>query len=295
MHKPDHTTTITPADSAIHAMYKGSVSPIIRRAEQLISSGDYQRAQEHLAEAWSLDPGNPYIPAIAERIALLQKMSRHESSKMVRMEGSPRYLSISVGKEFPGGIRPAETLMPEAEEALQTQIRRLTLVATNLFERGSYDPAFQSLMKAYLLDPTNPDVIACEQKLLPAWESLKGQAGEFGVQERFSRPDIPSGAAAAALRITAETESAASAHGEPPPLNALPPALQKRLEALMRRKAAERTERERALWREASGSPRSPEQIPPKGDCSQNQIPTEDPARRRSSFIAGLRRHRSSG
>lgn len=258
MHKSDHTTTTTPAVTAAQDQRNGSVSAMIRRAEQMIASGDYSRAQQHLAEAWTQDPGNPYIPAIAERISLLQKMSRHESSKIARIEGSPRYLSISVGREFREGVRPAENQEPVVKDELQARIRRLTVVATNLFERGSNGLALQSLMKAYLLDPRNPDVIACEQKLLPAREALRRQNAGLDLGDTCSGEDMPGGAAAAALRLAAESDSAVNASGEPPVPGILPPALQKRLDALKRLKEAERIEHERALWRNASGSPRSP-------------------------------------
>jgi hypothetical protein len=260
MHKSDHITTITPGVTAATATRNGSVGAIIRRAEQMIASGDYSHAQQHLAEAWTLDPGNPYIPAIVERISLLKKMSRQESSKIGRIEESPRYLSISLGKEFPGGVRPAENQAPVADDELQTRIRRLTTVAVNLFERGSNGPALQSLTKAYLLDPMHPDVIACEQKLVPAWEALRKQTAGLDLQDTFLNGDMPGGAAAAALRFAAESNSAMGASGEPPSLGTLPPALEKRLDALKRRKEAERIGHERELWHEASGSPRSPGQ-----------------------------------
>jgi hypothetical protein len=255
MHKSDHSTTITPAATAATATRTRSVGGIIRRAEQMIASGDYSHAQQEIADAWTLEPGNPYIPAIVERISLLQKMSRHESSKIGRIEGGPRYLSISIGKEFPGGVRPAENQTPVVDEELQTRIRRLTTVAVDLFERGSNGPALQSLMKAYLLDPMHPDVIACEQKLLPAWEALKKETAGLDLQDTFLNGDMPGGAAAAALRFAAESDSSVRTSAGPSLSGALPPALENRVEVLKRRKETERINHDRLLWREASGSP----------------------------------------
>lgn len=259
MHKSDQITTITPAITAATATRNGNVGTIIRRAEQMIASGHYSHAQQHLAEAWTLDPGNPYIPAIVERISLLKKMSRHESSKIGLIEGSPRYLSISVGKEFDGGVRPTENQAPMGDDEIQTRIRRLITVAVNLFERGSYGPALQSLTKAYMLDPMHLDVIACEQKLVPAWEALRKRTAGLDLQDTFLNGDMPGGAAAAALRFAAESNSTTGTANQQPSPGALPPALEKRLEALKRRREAERIEHERKLWSEASGSPRSPE------------------------------------
>lgn len=259
MRKSDHSTTIAQAVTAATATHGGNVTAIIRRAEQMIASGDYSHAQQCLAEAWTLDPGNPYIPAIGERISLLQKMSRHESSRIGHMEGSPRYLSISVGKELPGGVRPAGNEVPASDEELQNRIRRLTTVAIDLFERGSNGPALQSLMKAYLLDPMHPDVMACEQKLLPAWEALRKQTAGLDLHDAFLNGDMPGGAAAAALRYAAESNAAVGTSAEPPSPGALPPALQRRLDALKRLKEAERINHEGELWREASGSSGPPE------------------------------------
>ena len=56
---------------------------------------------------------------------------------------------------------------------LQARVKRLTNVAINLFERGSYETAFDSLMKAYLLDPTSTYVMNCERTLLPAIELMR--------------------------------------------------------------------------------------------------------------------------
>jgi hypothetical protein len=81
---------------------------------------------------------------------------------------------VTVGREFSGGIRPDEG---GSSEQIRLQIRQLTDTATVLLNRGMSEGAFDSLMKAYLLDPMNPDVIACESRVIPAWEKARQAQG----------------------------------------------------------------------------------------------------------------------
>ena len=150
--------------------WQTSVSDIIRSAEKFLSEGRYDVALEQLHQAQGLDPSNQYIDAIivrAEnlRTALVNPVQGRDSA----LEGS-RYLSVTVGREFSGGIRSDEGGSPEQ---IRLQIRQLTDTATVLLNRGLSESAFESLMKAYLLDPMNPDVVACEKRVLPAWEKQR--------------------------------------------------------------------------------------------------------------------------
>jgi hypothetical protein len=228
MHQPDHTA---------NAPRSGHVRAIVRHAEEMIASGDYTAAQRQLAEAWTLDPGNPYIPAIAERIALLQKLSRHESSKI-----APRNLTSA------------------ADQALQNRIRRLTTVATSLFERGSDRPALEALMKAYLLDPMHPDVVACEKKLLPAWDALRKQGAVPGLPDLSSPAGMSGAAAAVALRLMGKTHPAGETGRGSALQSTQPSALAGKLDALKRQREAQRADHEQALWRNASGTPKVPKE-----------------------------------
>jgi len=53
------------------------------------------------------------------------------------------------------------------------QIADFTSNAERLLARGSVEDAFNALLHAYLIDPTAPEVLACEQHVLPAWERLR--------------------------------------------------------------------------------------------------------------------------
>lgn len=56
----------------------------------------------------------------------------------------------------------------------QTQVRDLTSTAVNCLARGAVEDAFDSLLLAYLIDPTAPEVLACERQVIPVWEHLRG-------------------------------------------------------------------------------------------------------------------------
>lgn len=84
-----------------------------------------------------------------------------------------RYLSITVGTEFKTGVKTTDDKVAEPSSQLQTRIRRLTNAAEGFLENGALKNAFESLMKAYLLDPMSPYVIACEKTVLPAWENMQ--------------------------------------------------------------------------------------------------------------------------
>jgi hypothetical protein len=199
------------------AMSQGGVSEFIRAAERSIAAGDLNLALQQIANARSIDPKNEYLDAIVERIDLLAAR-RDPVGKNGFLQASP--LPV---------IEPEKLEMtPE----LQARVKRLTNVAINLFERGSYETAFDSLMKAYLLDPTSSYVMNCEKTLLPAIELMRkrGTIASPGMA-RAASPQDPSQNA---------SQQPASGNED------------SRLEVLRREKEMERNEKERAMWRDAS-------------------------------------------
>jgi hypothetical protein len=226
------------------------VGEMIRQAEEYIASHEFARAQDCLAEAWQRDPGNAYIPAIMERMEILQSLMRTESSKENRMSDPLRYLALSVGKEFEGGINPIQASFAESSSAEQNaRVRRLTTVALSLLERGAVESAFQALMKAYIVDPAGPEIIACANKVLPAWEAFCARAGDARVNPAPRRTDDSGAAAAEARRIASVGGGAASGSVQS---NAGASIYERRILALKRQREAERCASEREMWRAAS-------------------------------------------
>ncbi len=226
------------------------VREAIGRAERHIAAREFGRAQECLADAWRLDPGNPYIPAIVERIEILQSMTREESSKKGSSHRALRYLAATVGPRFPDGVKP-ETDEPMDRDQ---RVRRLMAVALSLVERGSIEPAFQTLRKAYLLDPDHPEVRICADRIVPLWEAHSRQpaGGEPVPQNRIE--DLPGGAAIEAQMIAARKQTVAPVKtGQ----EYRPGLHHGRLDSLLEQREKERKAREQAMWRAASIPPRS--------------------------------------
>jgi hypothetical protein len=199
----------------------------IRIAEKHIEAREFDLAMQKLSMAQRMEPDNIYITAIVERIHRIASESSNGG----------RFLGLTVGNEFEDGIRPAnESARPI--EGVDMLIRRLTAKATELIRQGAYETAFDSLMNAYLLDPVSPTLMESEKTLLPAIEMMRRQKkGNVGSQRMSGLSFFPP-----SERMT--DSSALSAQDS------------QRLEELKRQKEAERTESERAMWREASREPR---------------------------------------
>jgi hypothetical protein len=126
-------------------------------------------------------------------------------------------LSPTITREF-GQINPVTTEEPILTPAqTATRILQLTSAARQLVKLGLSEAAFESLLKAYLMDPIHPQVLACEKIVLPAWELTRKHSR---VNDGSSTPDDD------------------------------------RLRVLKARKEAERQEREKTVWEKASGKPK---------------------------------------
>lgn len=173
---------------------KAPASELIRSAEKFIASGKLALAKEQLSIAQALDPNNSYIPAILDRLDILESRVMANAPSM-QDQGGKRYLSVTVGSEFRNGIRPFGVEPQASAKEIQNRIRRLTSAAENFLENGAYKNAFESLMKAYLLDPLSPFVIACERTVLPAWEQARAGKRSPGVRDPGAEPEGVNGAA----------------------------------------------------------------------------------------------------
>jgi tetratricopeptide (TPR) repeat protein len=196
---------------------QGGASEFIRAAERSIAAGDLNLALQQIANARSIDPNNEYLDAIVERIDLL--------SARKAPVGKNGFLQSSLARSF-------ESEQPQMTPELQARVKRLTNVAINLFERGSYETAFDSLMKAYLLDPTSTYVMNCERTLLPAIELMR-KRGTITSQPKANAASLQSPGHKSASEESGSTDES-------------------RLETLKRQKDADRQEKERAMWRDAS-------------------------------------------
>lgn len=211
-------------------MPRQRASELIRTAEKFIGEHRYDIAAEQLTRAQRIDPSNPYIPAILARVQRLQTGTRDALHS-----GERGFFEPTVGAEHADGVRP-----PEQSAA---SVDRWIASADAYLRRGALDNAFESLMNAYMLDPLNPTVVACEERVLPAWEKARAEG-----KSSFAH--------LAPISIR-ETSSVLSAAGTAAPSGLPQPMLNQlsedaRLAILHQQKEAERLRREQAMWREAS-------------------------------------------
>jgi hypothetical protein len=128
---------------------------------------------EQLSQARRLDPENEVVRTIIAKVRALQKTERSGSERKAAAGGdsgmeSGRFLSVTVGKQFDGGIRGEE---PQgSKDDVRMRVQELTETAQILLNKGLRESAFDALMKAYILDPLSPEVISCEKRVLPLWE-----------------------------------------------------------------------------------------------------------------------------
>lgn len=188
------------------------VSQFIRNAERLLAEEKFSSAMDQLIVAQQLDPDNQYIRAIMERVVALQ----------AKKGAAQRPLAVTIEKN-------ADPVPSD----LQKVVKELTETAVRYQQEGQLETAFNTLMKAYLLDPTSPHVLSAEKNVLPAWELLKKRDAKL--EPLGTRPATPP---------------------QDSPTIQLDPVSIQRLQQLREQKDQERRDRERTLWREASNPPK---------------------------------------
>ncbi len=143
------------------------VGEIIRSAEKQISAGNFQRALELLTSAHAIEPSNEYIAAILERITVMGHSGEAPAAAA------------------PAPVRPPAGPQPAAGD-IESQVKRLTADARGLYYRGAYQSAFDTLTRAYLLDPVSVDVLQAEALIVPAIERMRVQGA--GAPTENGRP-----------------------------------------------------------------------------------------------------------
>ncbi len=257
--------------------FDDSVSQLIRSAEKFISLKKFTFAEDQLNLARTLDPNNAYIWAIQERLHSVKDEGGSFGAFNVGANpdagaDSSRYLSVTVGSGFNGGFKTSEPEQGLSAKDLQARIRQLTTVAEEFLDKGSYENAFDSLMKAYLLDPVSPYVVSCEKTVLPAWESSQ-KPGK--TMNSFT------------TRTIAEQKGGKNTMGQIPEKQLSGDEL-KRMEALKIQKEQARQAHERAMWRQAS-SPLKVMSTPTQPDTNKPASQQPEPPKQMGGLFNKLR------
>ena len=237
-----------------------STADLIRRAQEDIAAGKHLLALGLLAEAARREPANPYIGALVMKadteIEHICATPAGPENDGTASERKARLASLALRGEFGDGIGLLPPELPD--RGVDGRVRLLTMVAINLYERGSIEEALQSLMKAHMLDPGSPHVEACERLLQPALETMrKGPAPVHPTRKPVPEENDPGrDNLSAFLQRTAQTsahDASSRIAAEVAPYSRA--AESRRLEALRARQDLERRKREILQWRQASGPP----------------------------------------
>ncbi len=264
----------------------GGASHLIRSAEKLAASGRYDFAIEQLSVAQRLDPDNQYIQAIIDRIRIVQNSGRDGTPASELADGRSGSLSVTVGREFANGIKAHEDEQVLSPDDIHAKVRFLTNMADQYLESGSSEKAFDSLMKAYLLDPLSPYVIASEKTVLPAWKSTRtGAVLSRPDTHSFASPDQPSMAASNPGGFASPFNTRSMQQG---PLSQ-PGNDQLRMEMLKQQKEQERVEKERSVWRDASKAPKIFGDDESSGNSTAPESASETPRPQPSGLFSKLR------
>jgi hypothetical protein len=241
-------------------MVSYSTADLIRRAEEDIAAGKHLLALGLLAEAARREPANLYIGALVMKadkgIEHVCAAPAEPENDGTASERRARLASLALRGEFGDGIGLLSPGSPD--RGVEGRVRLLTMVAINLYERGSVEEAVQSLMKAHMLDPGSPHVEACERLLQPALETMrKGPAPAHPLRKASPEEDDPGRENLSAfLQRNVQTvahDASARIAAEVRPYNVAGES--RRLEALRARQDLERKKREILQWRQASGPP----------------------------------------
>jgi tetratricopeptide (TPR) repeat protein len=220
----------------------GGITQLIQSAERLMAASNYKMALEQLLVAQNLEPRNDYIKAIIDRVQFLQEAGRSKNTQ----------LATTVRPAFASGAQEFPSDQALSAKDLRVRIKQLTNIAEKYLEEGASDKAFDSLMKAFLLDPISPYVMACEKAVLPVWEKTH-------ISNRTARATLNTRKDTNAM--SSKKPSGFDFPGKPQ--SPMPEPLktkleqEQRLNMLRQQKESERQEKEHARWREASGPPKS--------------------------------------
>ena len=134
-----------------------------------------------------MEPQNSKLHAIVEQALMLYAQASANASQLSESPSgkeSPRALSTTVGKQFDRGIKSVDETSPSPQE-IHAKVKHLVDTATVFIDRGMNESAFESLMRAYLLDPLAPEVISSEEKILPLLEVMRNRPAQqvTGVHE----------------------------------------------------------------------------------------------------------------
>jgi hypothetical protein len=128
---------------------------VIHRAREFLAGGQVQEAQCELAYLSVLEPDSPEVIALEREIA-----QRREDQHRAELEKYRLQLEEQ----------------RQREQAVRNEIERSVHEADALAAQGKFGEALRSVTRAYILDPTNGDLQACETRITSAQKAWMEKA-----------------------------------------------------------------------------------------------------------------------
>ncbi len=126
---------------------KGKTLSVIHRAREFLAANQLQEAQCELAFVSVLDPENPDVIALERDINARQEEQHRAELEAYRLQlEEQRRRENAVREEISHSVKEAETIASQ----------------------GRHAEALRIVIRAFILDPTNSDLQACEQRILSA-------------------------------------------------------------------------------------------------------------------------------
>jgi hypothetical protein len=120
---------------------------VIQRAREFLTGGQVQEAQCELAYLSVLEPDSPEVIALEREIAQRREEQHRAELEKYRLQLEEQR---------------------QREQAVRNEIGRSIHEADALAAQGKFSEALRSVTRAYILDPTNNDLQACETRISSA-------------------------------------------------------------------------------------------------------------------------------
>lgn len=159
------------AEEGRRAAIEEKISGLIARAEEYCTKKDFHRALDEVARAYLLDPSNPRITSLEERIRTAQEeeLRLQESLQAQRereREDRKRELIQERMDQLKRDREEKERKEHEARQvAQQAKIRQYISRSKELMEKGDLDAALSELVFAIVIAPLDEEILTLERQI----------------------------------------------------------------------------------------------------------------------------------
>ena len=152
------------------------ISTFLKRANDYLEKGEYDRALDEIARAYLLDPANERVHSTENQIRKAQKEAilKEEQERFLKQQAEERRRQELLKAQIARIQQEKEERRRREEEARriaqQQKVSQYLQKAKECYENGKYDEALSELAFVVVIDPLNEEVLALERKIRDAQE-----------------------------------------------------------------------------------------------------------------------------